>query len=99
MLLPERVARNRQKLIWKLKENGIETTIGTWHIPLTTYFQTRYGYQPGDFSVADQVFARSLTLPLFNTLTEEQVLFVFHHLSALCQQNFGKGKQNHGSTS
>ncbi len=41
-------------------------------MPLTTYFRSRYGYRPGDFPVADDVFARSLTLPLHERLTEEE---------------------------
>ena len=41
-------------------------------MPLTTYFRTRYGYRPGDFPVADEVFARSLTLPLHEQLTDAE---------------------------
>jgi dTDP-4-amino-4,6-dideoxygalactose transaminase len=70
-LLPEKVAAARTEIITRLKEQGIEATIGTWHIPLTTYFRTRYGYRPGDFPTADQVFACSLTLPLHERLTAE----------------------------
>lgn len=42
-------------------------------MPLTTYFRSRYGYGEGDFPVTDEVFARSLTLPLHERIsTEEQ---------------------------
>ena len=72
--------------IRKLKENGVETTIGTWHMPLTSYFRCKYGYAPGDFPVADQVFARALTLPLHEklTLAEQQkvVTQLSHNLSS-----------------
>lgn len=71
VLLPEHAAQRRAGLIQSLKEQGIETTIGTWHMPITTYFSTRYGYRAGDFPATDQVFARSLTLPLYETLTLE----------------------------
>ena len=39
-------------------------------MPLTTFFRTRYGYQTGDFPVADRVFARAFTLPLYEGLHE-----------------------------
>lgn len=68
-LLPSGVADHRTELIALLKEQGVEVTIGTWHLPLTTYFRTRYGYRPGDFPVTDEVFARALTLPLHERLT------------------------------
>jgi dTDP-4-amino-4,6-dideoxygalactose transaminase len=56
---------------------GVETNIGTWHIPLTTYFRTRYGYRVGDFPNTDRVFTSSLTLPLYENLKyEEQYIVV-----------------------
>ncbi len=83
-LLPAEAAAGRNDLIGRLRREGIETTIGTWHMPLTTYFRTRYGYRPGDFPVADDVFARSLTLPLHEGLTEaEQAQVVSRLLDAL----------------
>ena len=51
VLLPEQRTTHRQSLIRQLKERGIETTIGTWHMPMTTYFRQRYGYKTGDFPV------------------------------------------------
>jgi len=72
VLLPEEVKEHRAAAIVQLRQQGIETTIGTWHMPLTTYFRTHYDYQPGDFPITDAVFARSLTLPLHETMTENE---------------------------
>jgi len=66
--LPEERTAHRQNLIRQLKERGIETTIGTWHMPMTTYFRQRYGYKTGDFPVTDCVFARAMTLPVYEEL-------------------------------
>ncbi len=71
-LLPEGAAPHRAEIIRQLKEDGIETNIGTWHMPLTTYFRTRYGYCAGDFPVSENVFDRALTLPLHEFLTEAE---------------------------
>lgn len=68
-LLPEYRTMHRQNLIRQLKERGIETTIGTWHMPMATYFRQRYGYKTGDFPVTDGVFARAMTLPLYEGLS------------------------------
>jgi perosamine synthetase len=72
VLLPEEVMDRRAAASQQLRQLGIETTIGTWHMPLTTYFRTRYGFQPGDFPVTDAIFARTLTLPLHEFLTTEE---------------------------
>ncbi|MEQ8675448.1 MAG: DegT/DnrJ/EryC1/StrS family aminotransferase [Aggregatilineales bacterium] len=77
-LIPEDA--DRQAIIDFLLKNDIQSTIGTYHMPMTTYFRTRYGYQAGDFPVADNVFARSLTLPLHEFLTEDEQQQVVEHL-------------------
>jgi dTDP-4-amino-4,6-dideoxygalactose transaminase len=68
VLLPEYIAPHRAELIAELKRQGIEAGIGTWHMPLTSYYRSRYGYRLGDFPATDDVFARSLALPMFETL-------------------------------
>jgi len=80
VLLPEKASAYRTEIITRLKQQGIETAIGTWHMPMTTYFRSRYGYTVGDWPAADQVFARSLTLPLYKGLSEEEQGQVVHRL-------------------
>jgi perosamine synthetase len=61
----------RNGLIERLKEEGVETAIGTVHMPLASYFRYKYGYQEGDFPVTDHVAAVSLALPLHEQLSAE----------------------------
>jgi perosamine synthetase len=68
-LLPKDAAPRRSEMIRNLREQGVETTIGTWHMPLPSYCRKRYGYKPGDFLVTDEVFARALPLPMYEGLT------------------------------
>ncbi len=81
VLIPSDWASRRADLIQSLRSQGIETTLGTWHIPMITYYRTRYGYRSGDFPVTDDVFARALTLPLHELLTENEQRQV---VTALC---------------
>jgi perosamine synthetase len=84
MLLPEGLAAQRQVLIEQAKEHGIETTIGTWHLPMISYARSRYGFKTGDFPVTDQVFARSITLPLYEKISraeQEKVVEFFVNVS------------------
>jgi dTDP-4-amino-4,6-dideoxygalactose transaminase len=80
-LLP-RGAAPRGKIIAALKERGFETTIGTYHIPLTTYFARRGGYSAGNFPVTDDIAQRHISLPLFEGITLEQQQEI---VSALCE--------------
>jgi perosamine synthetase len=72
-MLPVEVAPRRAQIIAQLKTRGVETNIGTWHMPMTTFFRTRYHFGPGDFPVTDRVFAGALTLPLYEGLTPERM--------------------------
>jgi dTDP-4-amino-4,6-dideoxygalactose transaminase len=72
VLLPERAAAHRTEMITRLKEQGVETTIGTCHMPLTKYYRSRYGFEKGDFPLTDDVFARSLTLPMYEKMVPSQ---------------------------
>jgi dTDP-4-amino-4,6-dideoxygalactose transaminase len=90
VILPPKSAEHRQQLIKALREQGIETTIGTWHMPLVSYYRSQYGFEPGDYPVTDDVFARSLTLPLYEGLKssdQQQVTTqLVEQLSEICDQ-------------
>jgi len=82
VLLPEKATHKRAVLIAHLKERGIETNIGTWHMPLTGFFSSRYGYTTDDFPVTDKIFGQSLTLPLHEMLTEVEQDTVVQELNS-----------------
>lgn len=75
-LLPPEVASGRSELIAAMNQQGIQTNIGTYHMPLTTYFREQYQYKPGDFPVSEDIFARSLALPLHEFLTDAEQIQV-----------------------
>lgn len=69
-LLPqESKAPDRTSLIALLREQGIEATIGTYHIPLTTMYKRLYGFEEGQFPATDAISARAVSLPLYEKLT------------------------------
>lgn len=69
VLLPVSAARSRAAVIAALHADGIETTIGTYLMPSTTYFRSTGGHQAGDFPVGEDVYGRALALPLHTALT------------------------------
>lgn len=87
VILPEHIAPERKTIIEQLREKMIETTIGTWNMPMTSYFRSRYGYRKGDFSVADQVFARSLSLPLYEGISSRDQEYISDNLIGHCNAN------------
>jgi perosamine synthetase len=82
VLLPTLAKPWRHEVIAELAARGIETTIGTHHMPLIPFFAAR-GHAPGDFPVTDDVAARALTLPLSSKLGEADAERVVAELVAV----------------
>jgi dTDP-4-amino-4,6-dideoxygalactose transaminase len=80
VLLPESSGANRDIIIQNLRDRGIEATIGTWHMPLTSHFRSRYGYKKGYFPFAERTFVRSISLPMYEYLSEQEQIKVVKYL-------------------
>lgn len=67
---------DRQRMQQLLADRGIATAV---HYPTLVPFQPAYsglGHRAGDFPVAERVAARCLSLPMFPSLTDEQIQYV-----------------------
>lgn len=67
---------DRDGLKQRLAEQGIETGL---HYPVPLHLQQAYaplGYTAGDFPVAESLARRILSLPMFPTITQEQIEYV-----------------------
>jgi perosamine synthetase len=69
--LPEGL--DREGTIEALRERGIAAKAYLPCIHLQPFYRERFGYREGEFPVAERVAARSLALPFFTEMTEEQV--------------------------
>jgi len=63
----------RQAVARRLEALGIPSRPYFTPIHLQPYFVERFGYQPGDFPVAEDLGRRSLALPFSSVMTEAQV--------------------------
>jgi dTDP-4-amino-4,6-dideoxygalactose transaminase len=80
--LPVDTEEERDAVVDRLRERGVEASFGTCHLPLASYYRKRYGCREGDYPVTDRVFARTLAIPLFEGITEEQQETVVRELLA-----------------
>ncbi|MDP8215595.1 MAG: DegT/DnrJ/EryC1/StrS family aminotransferase [Candidatus Euphemobacter frigidus] len=68
--------KDRNKLISFLKEKGVETKI---HYPIPIHLMEaakKYGYEKGDFPVAEAQADRIISLPIHQHLSDEQITYV-----------------------
>lgn len=66
----------RDKIIKEMAKRGIQCGNYFQPIHLQPFYKKEFGYNPGDFPVAEDISRRTLALPFFNNLTEKEIDFV-----------------------
>jgi perosamine synthetase len=73
LLLDREAPIGRDTLAAELKERGIGTSIHFRPLHLMPYYARTYGYQPGNLPVAEDVYERALSLPIYPGMTLDDV--------------------------
>lgn len=71
VMVDERVDRDR--LIGLMKEEGVETTIGTYSIHVQPFYRDMFGLESGSISSSYRAFRHSLSLPIYASMDEATV--------------------------
>lgn len=79
--LPGWAAPRRAELIERLRQRGIETTIGTYHLPRTAFYAAR-GPHDGAYPVTDRLAPAALSLPLSGAMRDAEISAVVDALVA-----------------
>jgi dTDP-4-amino-4,6-dideoxygalactose transaminase len=80
-LLPRRLAAKRGAFIEAMKRRGIGIGVHYPAMHLFSLFRER-GHAPGDFPVAEDIGARTVTMPLFPAMSDTDVDRVCHAVTA-----------------
>jgi dTDP-4-amino-4,6-dideoxygalactose transaminase len=80
VVLDERIDRDR--VIETMREAAIETTLGTYALHAQPFFARTFGCRPGDLPESYRAYRRTLTLPLYPGLRDDQVDRVVSALTA-----------------
>jgi dTDP-4-amino-4,6-dideoxygalactose transaminase len=86
-LRPEMLRVDRNAFIELLRENGVGTSVHCIPLHLMCFYQQRYGYRPGDFPVAEDVYRRCLSLPIYPAMSDEDVSYVIDRVLTTVRQN------------
>ena len=86
-LKPSALKISRNHFIEVLRERGVGTSVHC--IPLNTmaFYQNRYGYRTGDFPIAEDVYSRCLSLPIFPAMSDEDVAYVVESVLMAAREN------------
>ena len=64
---------SRDQLIASLRAANIGSSVHFIPLHLMSYYQRRFGYQAGDFPVAESVFSQIVSLPFFPRMTDSDI--------------------------
>ncbi len=86
-LRPERLRVGRNQFVELLRDRGIGTSVHC--IPLHTmhYYQRMYGYRDGDFPVTEDVYRRCLSLPIYASMSDEDLSYVIETVLSIAREN------------
>jgi UDP-4-amino-4,6-dideoxy-N-acetyl-beta-L-altrosamine transaminase len=79
---------SRATLMNRLRENGIGTQVHYIPVPLQPYYRNLYHYGGADFPGAMNYYERALSLPMYPSMTEDNVLRVVKQLELMLRQDF-----------
>ena len=65
--------RQRDRILTGLRSKGVECSNYFPPIHLQPFYRDMFGYKEGDFPVTESVSGRTIALPFYNNLTEQQI--------------------------
>lgn len=83
---PELLSIDRNQVIAELAAAGITTSVHWMPLHMHPYYRATYGFRDEDFPVASVVFERIISLPIFPSMTDEQLQRVAQTLKEILRE-------------
>jgi perosamine synthetase len=76
---------DRSSFIEKLRERGIETSVHFIPLHRQPFYRDTFGYDSKDFPNAEWIYERSVSLPIYPGMKDEEVDYVIENVMELCK--------------
>ena len=83
----ERLSIDRGALMEELKEAGVGCSVHWRPLHLHPYYQETFGWKPDAFPVATRAWERSISLPIFPGMRNEEAEHVIRSLKLVCSRH------------
>jgi dTDP-4-amino-4,6-dideoxygalactose transaminase len=83
----DRVTIDRNRFIDQLRERGVGCSVHWRPLHLHPYYTEQFGWRAEEFSIATALWQRSITLPLFPGMRDDEHQHVVNVVRELCRQN------------
>lgn len=78
---------SRNDFMNELKKNKINTSVHFKPLHMFSYFKNKYGYKNADFPNASFLFDRIVSLPIYPSMTEEDIKYVIDTITTVVSMN------------
>ena len=85
-LRPERLSIDRDRFLAELRERGIGFSVHWRPLHLHPYYQETFGWRPEHFPVASAVWQRTISLPVFPAMSDEEAGSVTGAVREICRR-------------
>lgn len=72
----DRISLRKKELFDRLKTHNISCQVHYIPVHLQPYYRRHYGFQKGDFPVAERFYEREISIPMYPGLTEEDLAYI-----------------------
>lgn len=69
-------AEERKRFFDYMRENNIFVQVHYVPLHLMPYYRKKFGFKKGDFPMAENYYSREVSLPMYPTLTEEELEYI-----------------------
>jgi perosamine synthetase len=81
----EKLSTDRNTFIERLKKAGVGCSVHWRPLHLHPYYQERFGWQSEEFPVANELWERLISLPIFPGMSQEEIEHVVYVVRHLCR--------------
>jgi dTDP-4-amino-4,6-dideoxygalactose transaminase len=65
-----------------MNKKGIQLQVHYIPVHLQPYYRKNYGFKTGDFPIAEEFYTREISLPIYYSLSNDDVRFIADSLKA-----------------
>ena len=80
-------AERRDDTLCRLQDDGIGVAVNYRSIPSMLFYRRRYAYEPGRFPIAERIGRRTITLPLYPSLSDAALEYVIDTVTSLSHES------------
>jgi len=75
--------QKRDGILWNLQDHNIGVAVNYRPIHLLKYYRDRFAYKEGDYPAAEDIGKRTISLPLYPALREQDVVYIVKTLKKI----------------